>query len=169
MIDDNQIQVERLNAGDDTGKLYHYTASGLNNYWLSPDLFERDEKRGKPVIIFPKLFEMHAAIAMHICNFERRLGPREIRYLRGELDWSQNDLGIALGYRDKQMVATAEKLGEDRKPLSNRADLLLRRLYLESAPEQNYAHHDYHQQALALGRSLNRPQPTEIDHWQLAA
>lgn len=109
---------------------------------------------------------IQAAIGMHICELQRPLGPREIRFLRGEMGFSQTDLGVALGYRDKQRVLSAEKLSEDRKPLNTPADMLLRNHYLGMIGKHDLVGDDYRNAAIAMSEALNRPmQPVDdTDH-----
>lgn len=150
--------------------LYHYTESGLNNYWLSPDLFEMSEFEGQDAVTFPAFDDMQAAIGLHICSLGRALGPREIRFLRGELNFSQRELGQILGYRDKQSVAKAERLNKNREPLSATADMLLRHRYLSYLGRGDEIIGDeYRQDALQLAQALRQPHPMQEQDWQLAA
>jgi len=150
--------------------LYHYTESGLNNYWLSPSLYEEGEFNGQKTIAFLKLDEMQTAIGLHICSLGRRLGPLEIRFLRGELDYSQRELGEALGFADKQCIAKAERQNDKHEALSATADLLLRNLYLRHLGDGAHLIEDnYRQEALKLAQDLRKPYLAETHNWKLAA
>ena len=158
-----KIEVHDLSPDADREEFHHYSLSGLNNYWLAPVLFEINEDGDLRLLEFDNI---QAAIGIHICELQRPLGPREIRFLRGEMGFSQTDLGIALGYRDKQRVLSAEKLSEDRKPLNTPADMLLRRHYLGMIGKHDLVGDDYRNAAIAMSEALNRPmQPVDdIDH-----
>lgn len=153
----------------DTEGLYHYRDCGLDKYWLSPDLYELGEYDGMETVTFSKLDEIQATIGMHICSFDRPLGPKEIRFLRTELGFSQADMGRALGYRDKQRVAAAEKQDTSRQALLGPADLLLRQLYLGSVGQQPLIGDAYKSRALSLGKSLTQPHLVDDQNWQIAA
>ena len=115
---------------DGRAELYHYTASGLSNYWLGPDFYEKGEKDGEPIITFLEFDNLHAAIGLHICQRERLLAPDEVRFIRNECGLSRDAMGHMLGLADKQMIAMAESKGKIHKPLSLSLDRLLRLSYL---------------------------------------
>lgn len=157
------IEVHDLSPDADRDEFYHYSLGGLNNYWLAPGLFEINEDGDLRLL---ELDNIQAAIGMHICGLHRPLGPREIRFLRAEMGFSQTDLGIALGYKDKQRVLSAERLSEDRSPLMASADMLLRNHYLGMLGKHDLVGDDYRAAALAMSEALNRPmQPVDdMDH-----
>lgn len=159
----------QIKPAAETDGLYHYKESGLDNYWLSSDLFQIGEYDGMKTVTFPKLFDIQATIGIHICSFDRLLGAKEIRFLRTELGFSQADMGRALGYKDKQRVAAAEKLDASRKALLGAADLLLRQLYLNAVGQQSLIGDAYKAQALELGKSLNQPHLVDDQNWEIAA
>lgn len=115
---------------DGSAELYHYTASGLSNYWLGPALYERGEREGEPFITFLEFDNLHAAIGLHICQRDRLLAPEEVRFIRQECGLSRDKMGHMLGLADKQMIAMAESKGKSHKPLSLSLDRLLRLCYL---------------------------------------
>jgi DNA-binding transcriptional regulator YiaG len=165
------VKVMPLCDDADRDELHHYTASGLVNYWLSPGLYEVAKHDEEDVIIYKQLDDVQAAIGMHICTLMRPLGPREIKFLRSELGFSQSEMGCALGYRDKQPVLKAERLNEKREPLSATADLLLRNVYLGMIGEHPLVGEAYRAEALRLSNSLlqmPRAVEAEIDY-QIAA
>lgn len=168
------IRIIPLADDADHAALYHYELSGLDGYWLAPELFEVSHRDGEPFISFPQFDHMQAAIGMHLCRLARPLGPREIRFLRSELDLSQGDLGRLLGYRDKQRVAAAERLVDDRRPLAPTADLLLRSHYLGMIGAHDPVHNPvgkaYRDTAMALSLALRDPvEPAPDTHHLLAA
>ena len=158
-----KIEVHDLSPDADREKFYHYSLSGLDNYWLAPELFEIS-KDGDVRLL--ELDNIQAGISMHICGLQRPLGPREIRFLRGELNFSQTELGRLLGYSDKQRVAAAEKLTDERKPLAPTADMLLRSRYLGMLGVHDLIGEDYRKAAVAMSEALNRPlhPVAETDH-----
>jgi hypothetical protein len=151
------IKVEPMDDDADKAALYHYTLSGLNNYWLTPELYEIGEYEGEETIRFVDLDDVHVAIGMHICEMRRPLGPREIRFLRGELGYSQTQLGHALGYKDKQTVLKAERVNDKREPLATPADLYLRALYLGMLVQRPLIGGGGGQDALELSQAVARP------------
>lgn len=133
---------------------WHYVASGLLNYWLGPGLFEVNDAGDLRLLDFDNI---QAAIGIHICYVPRPLGPRELRFLRGEFGISQTQMGVMLGYKDKQRVAAAEKLDNSQKPLMISADLLLRLHYLNMVGRHDLVGTDYQRQALDLAQHLRQP------------
>ena len=160
------LKIKPIDRNED---LYHYKASGLDNYWLSPGLYEMGEHDGQKTITFHKLPQIHAAIGIHICSLNRPLGSREVRFLRTEIGLSQADLGHALGYKDKQRVAAAEKQDGKRTPLLGPADLLLREHYLNWLGPHPLAGKAFRDNAIQLGQSLYHPHPAEDLNWQIVA
>lgn len=162
------LKVEPLNEAN-TEDMHHYRASGLDNYWLSPELYRRGQYDGMPTIRFPKLREIHAAIGRHVCSLDRHLGPREIQFLRIQMGLSQADIGKALGYKNKQLVAAAEKQGADRKPLHGVADLFLRSIYLNWLGGPRIFDDEFIKRVLCLAESLKKPHLVESQNWQIVA
>jgi transcriptional regulator with XRE-family HTH domain len=153
--------------------LYHYKVCGLDNYWLTPDLYERGLTDGRETLTFPRLFDVQAAIGMHLCSLGRPLTGKEVRFLRTDIGYTQSELGSVLGYKDKQRVAAAEKAGETTTgrspPLAGPADLLLRHVYLAWLGQQPLVGKDYRERALTLGRALQIPALADEQVWKVAA
>jgi len=158
-----RIKVRNLSPDADRDEFYHYSLSGLNNYWLAPELFEISKDGDLRLL---ELDNIQAAIGMHLCRLRRPLGPHEIRFLRGEMAFSQTDLGRLLGYSDKQRVAAAEKRTDDRKPLAPTAEMLLRSHYLGMLGVHHLVGEDYRKAAIAMSKALNRSlhPVAETDH-----
>lgn len=112
-----------------TAGLYHYRTSGLDNVYLLNGFKHHDTGYGKGVSI-QNLDGLHRAIAVHLVGLERGLLGKEFRFLRVELDMSQKILGEWLEKSD-QAVTKWEK--ENKVP--RQADIILRRLYMESIRE----------------------------------
>lgn len=149
-----KIEVRDLSPDANREDYYHYSLSGLDNYWLAPGLFEINEDGDLRLL---ELDNIQAAIGMHICGLVRPLGPREIRFLRSEMELSQAELGLILGYKDKQRVLAAEKLTDDRKPLAPSADMLLRSHYLGMLGRHDLVGDAYRQAAITMSEALSRP------------
>ena len=165
-MNDVSLKILPLDDQADKHDLYHYTSSGLDNYWLSGDLYEKGWVDGEEIIRFPQFDDVQAAIGMHICELHRLLGPREIRFLRGELNFSQRELGQALGYADKQIVLRAESRSKSYKPLIAAADMLLRHHYLGMLGAHQLVGDAYRAAAIQMSAAIATPVPVvdQTDH-----
>ena len=153
MAEDKIAVTEMLPDANKEG-LHRYLLSGLTNYWLAPELFEENEAGDLRLF---QLDNVHAAIGMHICGLERPAGPREVKFLRSEMEFSQTEMGHALGYKDRQPILKAERLGENRDPLTPTADLLLRNVYLGWLGKHSLVGEAYRVAALKLSEALISP------------
>lgn len=99
-------------------KRYHYTESGLDDIWLV-DGYEIDEEGN---LFIYDIEALHEAIAMNIILSPEGIEPKEIRYIRHYLDWSQKALAEHLGV-DAQSVARWEK---GQHPIQAPAEKLLK-------------------------------------------
>ena len=167
------ITIAPLDNEGGVSDLYHYKVCGLDNYWLTPDLYKRGLTDGRETLTFPRLFDVQAAIGMHVCSLDRPLTGKEVRFLRTDIGYTQSELGCALGYKDKQRVAAAEKAAETAAggsgPLAGTADLLLRHVYLAWLGHQPQVGQAYRDRALTLGRALQRPSLADEQVWKVAA
>ncbi len=109
-------------------KPYHYTECGLDNVYLLNGFAYHETPYGVGVAV-ANVDGLHLAIALDLIRGKRLLAGREVRFLRKELDLSQEGLGLFLGCSG-QSVARWEK-GQCEMP--GAADRLLRLLYLERA------------------------------------
>ena len=107
--------------------MIEYQGCGLPNIYLSNGFNEVETPYGKSVSI-DDLEGLHRAIGMEIVNKEPTLSGLEFRFLRKELELSQDKLGNLLG-RDAQTIALWEK---EKIELPKMADMLLRAIYSES-------------------------------------
>jgi DNA-binding transcriptional regulator YiaG len=103
----------------------HYTACGLDDVYLHNG-FERVETDYGPGVTIEKLDDLLSAIALHLVARKKRLDGKELRFLRRQLDMTQNELAGLLGV-DGQTVARYEK-GESR--IDGPAQLAIRAVYL---------------------------------------
>ena len=104
---------------------YHYTLCGLDDVYLTSGYELVDTDYGSGVTI-QDMDGLHRAIGEHLVMSKKALNPKEVRFLRHEMDLSQAQLGDLLRITD-QTVARWEK-GEVEMP--GPADLVLRALYL---------------------------------------
>lgn len=106
---------------------YHYTESGLDDVWLLNGFILTDGPYGRGVSI-EDLDGLHATIGARLAQGAASLSPKEVRFLRHELDLSQVALAALLGV-DAQTVARWEKPGQT--PIPGPAERLLRAIYLQ--------------------------------------
>jgi DNA-binding transcriptional regulator YiaG len=107
---------------------YHYTLCGLDDVFLVSGYELTKTPYGDGVVIH-NMDDLHRAIAEHLAASKKALTPKEMRFLRHEMDLTQADLGNLLRVSD-QTVARWEK-GEFDIP--GPADMIVRLLYLERA------------------------------------
>lgn len=106
---------------------YHYTECGLDYVYLLNGVTRIETPRGEAVHI-KNIPGLHKAIGLHIVNAKKNLSGKEVRFLRHELNQTQNNLSMLLGI-DSQTLARWEKGETDRVPPA--ADRLIRLLYNE--------------------------------------
>lgn len=104
--------------------MYHYRESGLRNVWLRNGYRVLDTPYGEAVEI-EKVEQLHRAIAGAVLA-RPRLSGREFRFLRCEMNLSQEALAQMLG-NSAQSVALWEK----GRGAPKWADRLIRALYRE--------------------------------------
>jgi DNA-binding transcriptional regulator YiaG len=106
--------------------MYHYRESGLKNIWLRNGYRIVETPYGEAVEI-EKVEQLHRAIARAVTTRSHLTG-REFRFLRGEMNLSQEALARMLG-NSAQSVALWEK----GRGAPKWADRLIRALYREHA------------------------------------
>ena len=107
-------------------KPYHYTECGLDYVYLV-DGFEVIESAYGPAVQVSNASKLDKAIALAVVRHQNRLSGQEVRFLRGLLDMTQEELGRALG-KDAQTVARWEK---GKTELPSTEDIAIRQIYLE--------------------------------------
>ncbi|MFC3180901.1 helix-turn-helix domain-containing protein [Cypionkella sinensis] len=95
--------------------------SGLDDVVLLNGFVRHETEYGDGVSI-DHVDNLHLAIALHILTTKKALSPKEFRFLRGELELTQDALGDLIGV-DGQTVARYEK---GSTPISGPADRLIR-------------------------------------------
>ncbi|MBF0333974.1 MAG: helix-turn-helix domain-containing protein [Alphaproteobacteria bacterium] len=104
---------------------HHYTECGLGNVFLASG-YTVESIGGREVVTIHNVDALHDAIADDIIRNRPLMNGHEARFLRVEMDLSQQMLGQALGV-DAQTVARWEK-GQTR--MSGPVDRIIRLLYL---------------------------------------
>ncbi|GMR08114.1 MAG: hypothetical protein BMS9Abin26_1119 [Gammaproteobacteria bacterium] len=106
-------------------KLYHYTGCGLRNIYLRDGYKIRETAYGKTVSI-EDLDGLHQAIACDLVHYKKKLSGTEFRFIRKELDMSQNRLAELVGTKEQTL-----SLWERKSNVPVWADRLVRKIYLE--------------------------------------
>jgi DNA-binding transcriptional regulator YiaG len=88
-------------------KPYHYTECGLDYVYLV-DGFKVIETAHGPAVQVSNASKLDRTIALAVVRHQSRLTGQEVRFLRGLLDMTQEELGRTLG-KDDQTVARWEK------------------------------------------------------------
>jgi putative zinc finger/helix-turn-helix YgiT family protein len=108
--------------------LYHFTESGLDWVYLKGVLHGHCDDCDDDVVELPNPGDLLELIAQTILTAERPIHATEIRFLRGLIGWSQENLGAALGLQ--RLAITRWETGKA-KP-DYQIDLLLRRVWLHA-------------------------------------
>jgi len=104
---------------------YHYRESGLDNIFLIDGFRVHKTKYGRGVSI-DNTEGLHKAIGRWLIDLPKPLNGAELRFLRLEMDLSQNQLAALIGSTE-QNVRRWEKTRK--RPVLGPADRLLRALY----------------------------------------
>src|SRR5690349_8978096 len=88
-------------------KPYHYTECGLSNIYLLNG-FTLDEYDGEQYVSVENLDGLWKAIGLDIVTGRKLISGKEVRFLRGQMDLTQSELGALLRV-DDQTVARWEK------------------------------------------------------------
>lgn len=105
--------------------MYHYTDSGLSNVHLRGGYTELETEHGQAVSI-QNLEGLHRVIGLDIVHNTPALSGEEIRFLRKEMDLTQNSLADIIGVTEDSVRGW-----EKRNQISPPADKLIRGLYLQ--------------------------------------
>ena len=104
---------------------FRYTMCGLDDVYLVSGYKRVGTDYGDGVVI-DDMDGLHRAIGLHLTQAKKALNPKEVRFLRHEMDLTQAQLADIMSVSD-QTVARWEK-GEAEIP--GPAELLIRVLYL---------------------------------------
>jgi DNA-binding transcriptional regulator YiaG len=127
------MKKEHFFCGEDVPapKPYHYKECGLDNIYLMNG-FQIEEVDGEDYVSVDSIDELWKAIGLNLVTSQKLLSPKEIRFLRGQMDKTQAEVASLLRV-DDQTVARWEK---GRVRLSGTADIALRALFLGSSVAQ---------------------------------
>jgi DNA-binding transcriptional regulator YiaG len=127
------MKKEHFFCGEDVPapKPYHYKECGLDNIYLMNG-FQIEDVDGEDYVSVDSIDELWKAIGLNLVTSQKLLSPKEIRFLRGQMDKTQAEVASLLRV-DDQTVARWEK-GKVR--LSGTADIALRALFLGSPVSQ---------------------------------
>jgi len=112
---------------------YHYLECGLPNIYLTNG-FEIHKTQYGSTVSIANVKELHMAIACDLANQKSRLTGEEFRFLRKQLNFSQNMIGSLLD-REEQTIRNWEHNDIDVPTL---ADSVIRILFLESVKEDSF-------------------------------
>jgi DNA-binding transcriptional regulator YiaG len=104
---------------------YHYKMCGLDDIYLLNGVDFHDGEYGRGVSIH-NVEDLHREIGLHLILHRKALSPKEIRFLRKQMEFTQTELGKCLGVTS-QTVARYEK-GETEIP--GPVDHLMRFLFV---------------------------------------
>lgn len=106
---------------------YHYRECGLDNIYLMNG-FSLENCDGDEYVSIRNIEELWKAIGLNLITSQKDLSPKEIRFLRRQMRYTQSELANRLRVTD-QTVARWEK---DTCKMPGPADLVLRVLFLSS-------------------------------------
>ncbi|GMR17673.1 MAG: hypothetical protein BMS9Abin33_0066 [Gammaproteobacteria bacterium] len=106
--------------------MFHYTSCGLQNVWLKNGFVVKKTSYGDAISIH-NLEGLHRAIGMDLVCNKKILAGGEVRFLRKELDMSQNSFAGILGVGE----TTVRGWEKNRTKITGPASQLLRLLYRE--------------------------------------
>jgi DNA-binding transcriptional regulator YiaG len=109
----------------------HYNWCGLDDVYLVSGYTRIPTEDGDDIVI-KDMDGLHEAIGQHLAMHKKALNGKEIRFLRHEMDLTQNQLGDLLAVSD-QTVARWEK---QEVAIPGPAELLLRAFYLGHIQKQ---------------------------------
>lgn len=104
-----------------------YKGCGLDGIYLLNGFTKRDTKYG-PTVSIEKMDQLHVAIGLHVVLNRKALSPKEIRFLRKQMDLTQNELGGLMRISGQQ-IARYEKAENE---IPGPVDGLIRILYILS-------------------------------------
>ncbi len=105
---------------------YRYTACGLDNVFLV-GLPLAEDRGGDQTITIPSINKLHAVLRRAVAQKDGGLDPKEIRFLRSELELTQAELARVV-HKDAQTIGRWER-GETQ--IDGNSETLLRAMALE--------------------------------------
>lgn len=120
------LEFRKIDGREPEGEPLHYTACGLDDVYLVNG-FSRGVEDGEEYVTIEDMDALWKAIGLHLVTHKKVLAPKEIRFLREHMEFTQAELGEKMRVSD-QSVARWEKGATDAIP--GPADFLLRVLFL---------------------------------------
>lgn len=114
----------RIGEKELCGEPFHYTLSGLDDIYLLNGFKIHNTPHGQGVAI-EHADELHKAIGLHLVTSRKALGPKDMRFLRKNMRFTQSELARCLGLTS-QTVARYEKGSTE---IPGPADRLMRIVY----------------------------------------
>lgn len=163
---------ETFYCGDTTPakKPYHFKESGLDNIYLMNG-YDIEEVDGEEYVSVRGIDQLWKAIGLNLVTTKKLLSPKEIRFLRGQMDLTQAEVAALLRVED-QTVARWEK-GKVR--LSGAADVAFRGVFLSTPVAQPEGKHILSQWLENLTKLVEQDSPMSDDilfvkhnqHWEM--
>ncbi|MEM6649325.1 MAG: transcriptional regulator [Pseudomonadota bacterium] len=139
---------------------HQYTGCGLDNIWLING-FEITETAYGEAVSYRDIDGLHRAIGMSIAESNAPLTAAEFKFLRRELDWTQNHLAKLLSV-DEQTVGRWER---EEVALTGPAQTVIRLLYLTYCENKNVKRIVDDLAAIDSSPINRRFYSLEKDHW----
>lgn len=112
---------------------YHYTECGLDYIWLGNGVFEIDGPYGRATSI-SDLDDLHQIIGLSIIQKKKTFQGQEIKFLRHEMDMSQNMIAQLLGSNEQ----TFSRWERDECKMPGPAQRLLSVIYWQSVNGESH-------------------------------
>lgn len=109
---------------------YHYTESGLDSVYLKGIPYFFCSVCKDEAVQIPGPQQLHDLIAENLVAVPRRLLPKEIRFLRTQMGWSQQQLADRMGV-DRVTVCRWESEKEEQRPEPH-TDFVIRFIWVQS-------------------------------------
>jgi DNA-binding transcriptional regulator YiaG len=119
------MQFHKIDGGAPEGMPLHYTACGLDDVYLVNG-FKQAVVDGDEFVTIEDLDNLWKAIGLHLVTKKKVLAPKEIRFLREHMDFTQAELGARLRVSDQTIARWEKGLSDPDGP----ADFALRAVFL---------------------------------------
>jgi DNA-binding transcriptional regulator YiaG len=146
-----------------TGEPLHYKACGLDDVYLFNG-FKIETIDGEDYLTVEDLDGLWKAIGLHLVTTRKELAPKEIRFLRHHMNFTQAELAAQMRVTDQTVARWEKGLNE----LSGPADMMLRVLFLSSKiaqPEGSELLTEFNKLSdQIVGRDEPEAKPTMFEH-----
>jgi len=113
-------------------KPYHYTESGLDNVVLFGINQYKCKACSETFVSIPMMEELHLLLGRELCCKKGLLTGKEVKFIRKELHMKAKEMAQALGVT----ASTVSRWENDKEPIGETHDRLLRSFYMLYASEQ---------------------------------